>query len=492
MTRTPTRSVQTRIPYDADDESALLGAALLTRDAAELVATHTSDADFHVPFHKRLREAIIAVVGAGQPVDIATIGSDLSRRNGVTSIEQAKKKILAVQAACPASANAAAYLRNVKRWTRRRRTLEIAEQLRQGALHDHPLEGILAQIEGLATEEKIDTTTWHELPLLGVLEGDTEDDQPTMLVRDDGACLLYPGRVHVFAGEPESGKTWLALHACAEQISIGRHVIYIDFEDTIIGVIGRLVALDVDPQRILALFHYIRPAEPLGPEGRHALAELLIRTTPPLVVLDGLTEALTLHGLALESNRDVAAFLELVPRFVARQGPAVVIIDHVTKDKEQRGRWAIGAQHKLAGVDGVSYGLEVVDPVVRDGDGLVRLVVAKDRPGHVRRAAADRKVAGEIHTTSEKDLLTVEIVTPGGQNGRGDWRPTELMERVSRWLEIHPGASRKAVEDSVTGKHAWVRRALQLLVDDGHATVECGPRGAHLHRIVKPYRTDEQ
>lgn len=483
MTRT-----QNRVPYDSDDEKVLLGAALLNRDAANLVATQTSTADFHVPVHQRVRDAISTLVSTGQAVDIATVGSDLSRRNGVASIDDAKKQLLGIQAACPASSNAQYYLHNVRRWTRRRQTLDLADQLRKGALHDLPLEGIIAQLESLGVEEKVDTSTWNEVSLIGVLEGEPEDDQPTMLVRDDGACLIYPGRVHVFAGEPESGKSWLALHLCAEQMGAGRHVIYVDFEDTLAGVIARLVALDVDPQRILTLFHYVRPSEPLGAEGRHALAELLTRTQPALVILDGLTEALTLHGLALESNRDVASFLELVPRFVARQGPAVVIIDHVEKDKERRGRWAIGAQHKLAGVDGVSYGLEVVRPVVRDGDGLVRLLVAKDRPGHVRRVSFERKTAAEILTRSEKGLLTLTVATPGGHGVESDWRPTGLMERVSRWLEMNPNSSGKRVETSVTGKVTSVRIALKHLVTDGHATVDDGPRGSMLYRIVNPYR----
>ena len=481
---------QKPVPYDSDDEAALLGAALLTREAAELVATHTTGADFHVPLHRRIRDAIAAIVLSGGPVDIATVGSDLSRLNGVANIDVAKRTLLTLQAACPASVNAAAYLRNVRKWTRHRRALDLAGQLRASALHDGPIEGILAQIEGLAAEEKIDTTTWHEVSLAGVLDGEPDDDLPTMLVRDDGACLVYPGRIHVFAGEPESGKSWLALHLCAEQMDIGRHVVYVDFEDTLAGVIARLVALDVEPQRILTLFHYVRPSEPLGPEGRHALAGLLSRTLPALIVLDGLTEALTLHGLTLESNRDVAHFLELIPRFVARQGPAVIIIDHVSKDKDQRGRWAIGAQHKLAGVDGVAYGLEVVKPVVRDGDGLVRLIVAKDRPGHVRRTAHEKKTAAEICTRSEKNLLTLTVTTAGGHGPGADWRPTTQMERVSRWLELHPGSSGRLVESSVTGKGPTVRTALKCLVADGNATVEDGPRGSILYRVVSPYRED--
>ena len=46
-------------------------------------------------------------------------------------------------------------------------------------------------------------------------------------------------------------------------------------------------------------------------------------------------------------------------RPIAAAGAAVVLIDHVAKDKEKRGRYAIGAQHKLAGV-AVAYGIEVL------------------------------------------------------------------------------------------------------------------------------------
>jgi len=480
------------VPYDPDDEAVLLGAALLTHDAAELVATHTTTADFHVRLHQRVSQAITNLVTAGQPVDIATVASDLSRRNGVADIDIAKKELLALQAGCPAATNAPTYLRSVREWTRRRRALALAGDLTHHANQGLPIEGVLAQIEGLVVEEKIDTTSWQELPLATTIEGEQPEDEPTMLVRDDGACLLYPGRIHGLAGEPESGKTWLALHACAEQMDCGRHVVYIDFEDTPAGVVGRLRALQVDPEVILARFHYVRPVEPLGPEGRHALAQLLTRTQPALVIIDGLTEALTLHGLALESNRDVAAFLELVPRFIARQGPAVVIIDHVEKDKERRGRWAIGAQHKLAGLDGVSYGLEVIKPVVRDGDGLVRLVVHKDRPGQIRRVAAERKTAAEISTHSSESVLTVAITTPGGRPEASEWRPRELMERISRWLELNPGASRMLIESSVRGKATWLREALKHLVADGHATIDEAANRSLQYRIVKPFRAVEE
>lgn len=484
------------IPYDTDDEAVLLGAALLTRPAAELVATRTTGADFHSPLHRRIRDAIGHLVDTGTPVDVATVASDLARHNGVAN-DVAKKDLLTLQAACPSAANATAYLRQVHDWTRRRRALVLAHDLGQAAHDGAPLEAILDQIEILAGEERLDTSTWHEVPLAAALDGDQAEEEPTMFVRDDGACLLYPGRIHALAGEPESGKSWVALHVCAEQMDVGRHVVFIDFEDTAAGVTGRLRALQVDPDTILARFHYVRPSEPLGAEGRLAVTQLVRDTQPVLVVVDGLTEALTLHGLALESNRDVAHFLELLPRFLARQGPAVLIIDHVEKDRERRGRWAIGAQHKLAGLDGVSYGLEVIKPVVRDGNGLVRLVVHKDRPGQIRRIAVEHKTAAEILTHSDKNELTVTVATPRDHALADDpWRPTELMERISRWIELNPGVSRNKIEEAVRGKTDWKREALRHLVADGYATVTDGPRNALLYRVVRPFRvyddTDEE
>lgn len=468
----------------------LLGAALCLGTAAELVASQTTTADFHVPLHQRVRDAIGALVATSTPVDVATVASDLAQRNGVADLGVARQQLVALQVGCPAPVHAPAYLRSVRNWTRRRRALELADQLQRQALDGSPFEGALAQLEGLVVEERIETTSWQEVSLAPALEGEPADEEPTMLARSDGACLLYPGRVHGFAGEPESGKSWLALHACAEQMDVGRHVLYIDFEDNVGGVLGRLASLSVDPGVILARFHYVRPTEPLGPEGRRALAELLGRTQCALAVIDGLTEALTLHGYALESNRDVAAFLELLPRFLARQGPAVIIIDHVEKDRERRGRWAIGAQHKLAGLDGVSYGLEVVRPVVRDGDGLVRVVVNKDRIGHVRSLAVRNTVA-EMATVACAGLLTLTVTTPGGRPVDSDWRPTDLMERISRWLEINPDSSGRTITDTIPGKATWKREAIRYLVADGHATAAEGAKRGIYYRIVKPYRSPE-
>src|SRR5206468_1513010 len=99
----------------------------------------------------------------------------------------------------------------------------------------------------------------------------------------------YPGRTHLLAGEYEAGKSWLALTLCAQEIRRGNDVAYIDFEDSLDGILSRLLDL-ADEDDILKHFTYIRPEEPLpGPETIDALSG------KSLVIVDGVGEALSLH-----------------------------------------------------------------------------------------------------------------------------------------------------------------------------------------------------
>jgi hypothetical protein len=78
---------------------------------------------------------------------------------------------------------------------------------------------------------------------------------------------LQPRKTHTVISETEGGKTWFALMAGADELNLGNHVIYIDFEDDEGTVANRLLALQVDRAALAGRFHYIRPEHPL--EGRH-------------------------------------------------------------------------------------------------------------------------------------------------------------------------------------------------------------------------------
>jgi AAA domain len=329
-------------------------------------------------------------------------------------------------------------------------------------------------------EARVGANTWAPIDLTELVTGEYTQEAPALLRRSDGICLLYRERIHEIRGEPESGKSWLALHACAEQIAAGENVVYIDFEDSAPAVDDRLLELGADPGAIVRHFSYIRPDEPLVEIGP------LLALKPTLAVIDGVTEALTIHGLDLRDNTDIAKWLALLPRPLQRTGAAVVLLDHVSKDKETRGRWSIGAQHKLAGVD-VAYLLETVEPFGRGREGLVRITEWKDRPGFIRRHAVDRWVGNLRLASDHAPGVTCAVEAPAE---KGVFRPTALMEKVSRLLEEQPGLSRRAVRTGVKGKNDYVDLALELLVANEFVAVERDGQ-ARRHRVVRPYREAE-
>lgn len=310
--------------------------------------------------------------------------------------------------------------------------------------------------------------------------------------REPMRCIAVsnPDRLYLTDGHVPTHNTWVALIAAAQALRDGEHVTYVDFEDRAGRVVARLVNLGAPRQAILDRFHYIRPTVALDPAGRKHLDHCTAQSS--LAVIDGVTEAMTMHGLSLLDNEDAARYLDLLPRHLADLGPAVLQIDHVVKDAEKQGRWAIGAGHKLAGLDGAAYGVKVLEPFGRGKIGRAAIAVHKDRPGAVREIALGNAVA-HLVIDSRGDSMAAWLEEPSTmpKSADGGLRPTHLMEKVSRFVETTPGASRKQIEDGVQGKASYVRLAIDALVREGYITVTAGSRGTHNHSLIATFREDE-
>ncbi|WP_098956474.1 hypothetical protein [Pseudonocardia sp. N23] len=141
-------------------------------------------------------------------------------------------------------------------------------------------------------------------------------------------------------------------------------------------------------------------SKPPGDEyqGEHALVELrflfvgpaasitdedvarLTASSPSLVVLDGVNEAMALHGQAIREEDGAAAFRAALVKPFTRAGAAVVSLDHVVKDPEKRGGYALGSIYK--------------------GNGLTRVPQLMGGSGHTpryspRSASGSRSGSGE-------------------------------------------------------------------------------------------------
>ncbi|MBN9619764.1 MAG: AAA family ATPase, partial [Actinobacteria bacterium] len=347
-------------------------------------------------------------------------------------------------------------------------------------------------------------SSWNPLDLTDALAGNRRAE-PSVLVRADGRALLYPGRTHVVYGEPESMKSWLCLVATAEQLAAGSAVLYVDFEDDEHETVDRLRCLGVRDTAIKEGFIYVRPDDPLPSKARKKWMATIATYAPSLVVLDGVTEGMALHGLEPLDNRDIAEWNRL-PRALADAavdlstgylGPAVVSIDHAAKDRENRSG-PLGGVHKTAGISGAAYYLEASSPFGLGLEGVAKVRVVKDRPGRVREVAAGAKhnQAGSLTLSSDRDTRriesTLDVSLTALDVDRGELTthiPHDVLEAVSQVFEEagEVGYSKKAVEARVTGKGASFRRpAIEKLIGDGYVAKH--PTAKWHFVSVKPWK----
>jgi hypothetical protein len=309
------------------------------------------------------------------------------------------------------------------------------------------------------------SSTWQVLDLAAALSGDGVD-APSLLERDDGRCLLYPGRIHWFSGEPESCKSWCAQLAVARVLHGDGSVLYLDYEDDENGIVERLRSLSVDDQTIAdaARFAYLRPEEPVADKHGNKTDAARdygdrLATKPALVVVDGVTEAMTTEGLNLIDNADVARFMRRICRPAAAVGAAVIAVDHVTKSNDERRSWAIGGQHKKAGVTGAAYTFDKQRPFGRGLEGRVRVTVEKDRPGHVRAYATEKRVATMVLSSYDDGGVTIHLEAPTGEREEPN---TPVLQRIEEHLTVYPGAGKTALRE--LGNSDQIDDAIKWLV----------------------------
>lgn len=331
-----------------------------------------------------------------------------------------------------------------------------------------------ARIQPVVSET---TNTWTPIDLVALAASPPE---PATI-----SGLVYPGRRHVFSGEPETLKTWAAQVMCVEQIVAGHEIVWIDFEMDGREHAARLRALGLADEQ-LSSFFYVHPSEPLPPV-LAAFEALISVVQPTLVVFDAFTGALALHGADENKNTEVERFYTSVVSPIQAQGAAVVLLDHVTKNPETRGRYSIGGGRKLGACD-VHLGFEIVKAFGRGKTGIAKVLAHKDRPGYLTRPKA-----AELELVSDAETGSVTPRWHAGSEGEGvpqSFRPTWIMEKVSQYVGSKPVEdlpSRTQIEENVGGRREYIRQAIDRLIVEEFLAIEQGPRGASVLRFVRPF-----
>ncbi|WP_328366217.1 hypothetical protein [Micromonospora zamorensis] len=356
-----------------------------------------------------------------------------------------------------------------------------------------------AEQVGTGQAEAATGSSWVPVDVGPVLRGERKRVVPELGQRQDGIPILYRGKEHAVASEPEAGKTfWVCLQVMAV-LEAGGYVVYVDFEDDESTIVGRLLELGCPPEWLGPdRFRYVRPETEPRPEDLAGLFTFGPELGPDLVVYDGVTEGLGLLGLEVNSQESAADWRRLLIKPALRTGAATLSTDHVVKNKEARGRFAIGAQHKLAGLTGVMFLMECERPHGRGLKGRTRVLISKDRNGGLRQAGKPTDQPGITHlgnlvSDGETEPSSWTFFPPYEERGQeeahdGKPRPPAQIRltvpKVKDYLVQHPRSSTKTIKANVEARGARVDEALEWLVSNGLAVVEAGARNAKLHSLV--------
>ncbi|SLM98458.1 DNA primase/helicase, phage-associated [Brachybacterium faecium] len=240
-------------------------------------------------------------------------------------------------------------------------------------------------------------------------EGMPDPEAPDMLTRSDGVGLFYRGQVNLVFGDPESGKTWVALAAAAETLRDGGSALVLDLDHNgAKATISRLLMLGAPIATLsdLERFRYVEP------EDAHHLTDVVadvIAWQPDVTVLDSIGELIPLFGLSSNSPDDFTMVHGRVMKpLAAKAGTALVAIDHLAKNSESRAQGATGTAAKRRAIGGVSLRVSVSEAFTPGRGGSAALTIHKDRHGGLRAATpgTDREPLAGMFVLSTVDGLT--------------------------------------------------------------------------------------
>jgi hypothetical protein len=235
---------------------------------------------------------------------------------------------------------------------------------------------------------------------------------------------LFLRRTHGLVGPGESGKSMLAAHAALTVAARGGRVVILDGEMSAWRWRDRIETMGARSRpELLDLISYVR----MGDEDWR----LLILDYAPhasLIVCDSLSRYLAQAGVQSENaNTEVTRAMTYWTQKVAAAGPAVLLLDHTSK--EASSMVSRGASAKFNDLD-VSYGLQLDGGSIpgRNEPWQSRLTVEKDRDALIGDRL-DRVVTFTSTLTVDGYELEVRWAEPAGQSHR--------LRGVDREAAIH-------------------------------------------------------
>lgn len=288
--------------------------------------------------------------------------------------------------------------------------------------------------------------------------------------------LFYREQIHWWHGEPGDGKTYILLGLMYRLAADGQRVLWLDEESGKVQTARRLQSYGAEPEVLRERFIYhARPGLTMDAADLDALFRVMIAEKPDVVVMDSMADMFGQAGVDEDNNTEVTRYLKtVVEPLKFEYGATVICIDHVTKSKDSRGKYARGAGAKKSKTDAAWKVVKHKDFGV-NRVGIIRLEADKDRDGWLEPKLA-YKIGGLGNGTTV--LEPIDAVKAGGNK----LPEGELAQRVVEYLRLNADCEADAqitrdVEKAVQGKTAAIREALDELAQDHLTGVRLIERG---------------
>ncbi len=208
------------LPHQDEAERSVLGAMLISPQAAMLAQETLRDDDFYDPALREIFAAMIYVAAQSRPVDVVTVSEELTRRQKLETLG-GLSFLVELARAVPATANVGAYIKIVEEKSTLRKLIHAAETIEKSCYAgEQETEDILAQSEKLiyditmrkggAELEAIQPLLIRTFQLIdelvknhGHIKGVPSGYKPL----DDLTTGFHAGELILIAARPSMGKT---------------------------------------------------------------------------------------------------------------------------------------------------------------------------------------------------------------------------------------------------------------------------------------------
>jgi replicative DNA helicase len=222
--RPSTRTLQVP-PHSIEAEESVLGAVLLSSDAANIALERLHADDFYRPAHQQIFEAVRKLFDTHEPIDAVTV-SEVLRRDGTLERIGGVESLTRILDAVPTASNIDYYAGIVDEHALRRRLMRVGGDI--GSLAGHltePITDVIDQAEQAVfqvAERRVGEGLTSIDPLLGPaieraeelqrLGSDVTGIATGYKDLDRKLAGLHPTNLIVIAARPGMGKTALALN----------------------------------------------------------------------------------------------------------------------------------------------------------------------------------------------------------------------------------------------------------------------------------------